>query len=47
MSTSRRTFTASFDGECEMCDGDIQCGDDIAYLDDEVVCEECWLEGTE
>lgn len=44
--TSRQTFVAAYNGHCNDCGNDIEEGDDIAYLDDEIVCEECWLEAT-
>ena len=42
MSTSRKTFTASFDGFCNECDNDIEAGEEVAYVDDLIVCEACW-----
>lgn len=36
-----RTFTARFDSECAHCGGDIEEGDEIAYVDDEIACEDC------
>lgn len=44
MSTSRNTFVAVYDGSCTECGDDIFGGDEIAYLDDEVVCADCWRE---
>lgn len=39
-----RTFTARFDSECQHCGSDISEGDDIAYIDDAVACEDCVAE---
>lgn len=36
-----RTFTARFDSECQHCGASITEGDEIAYLDDEIACEDC------
>ncbi|AVH58412.1 MULTISPECIES: hypothetical protein [Streptomyces] len=36
-----RRFPAAFDGECKHCDGPIDEGDEIAYVDDEIACETC------
>ena len=47
MSTSRNTFVAAYDGRCTDCGDDIFSGDEIAYLDDEVVCADCWHEATD
>lgn len=46
MTTSRQTFVAVYDGHCAECDDDIFSGDEIAYLDDQVVCEGCWIDAT-
>lgn len=35
-------FPASYEGVCNNCGWDIEPGDDIGYVDDEVVCKECW-----
>lgn len=36
-------FVARFPKEsgCSACDGDIEQGDSIGYLDDEIACEDC------
>lgn len=47
MSTSRDTFTAKYDGWCMECGADIEPGDEIAYLDDALVCEDCWIVGVQ
>lgn len=47
MSTSRKTFTAVYDGSCNECGDDIFEGDEIAYLDDDVVCADCWRESVD
>jgi hypothetical protein len=36
-----RTFTACYDSECNGCFCDIYEGDEIGWLDGEVVCESC------
>lgn len=36
------TFLANWDGECTCCGDSFEQGDNIAYLDDELVCEYCW-----
>ena len=41
---SQRSFIARFDSDCTECGGPILEGDRAAYVDDEVVCEECALE---
>lgn len=42
MGNSRRTFAAKYHGICERCLGDIDPGDEVGYLDDDLCCEECW-----
>ena len=37
-----RLFLARYDGECTNCFAEIYEGDDIAFVDDQIVCEECW-----
>lgn len=37
-------FTARFDSECNQCCGEIFEGDDAGYVDDAVVCGECYDE---
>ena len=39
-----RTFSARFDSECNGCYGAIFEGDEVGYLDGEVVCETCLTE---
>ncbi|WP_435279123.1 hypothetical protein [Streptomyces sp. 1222.5] len=39
-----RTFTAQFDSDCWHCGGPICEGDDIAYVDNEIACEDCVAE---
>lgn len=42
---SYTTYTASYDTECPSCFGDIWQGmDEYGWVDDEAVCESCWLE---
>ncbi|MGW0134859.1 hypothetical protein [Streptomyces sp. NPDC003299] len=36
-----RRFTAAFDGACAECHGDFYEGDEVAYVDDELCCEDC------
>lgn len=42
MSTSRKTFTAQFDGYCHLCGEEVLAGDEAAYVDDDFACEDCW-----
>lgn len=35
------TFAARFDSECQHCGGSIEEGDEIAYIDGEIGCEQC------
>lgn len=44
MSSSRSTFDASFPGVCDLCGDPFDEGEEIAYLDDEIVCKDCWEE---
>lgn len=37
-----RTFTAKYDGSCSNCGVDIEPGDDVGYVDDEINCENCF-----
>lgn len=41
---SRNTFTARFDGECQICLDEVFEGDEAGYVHDEFACEECWYE---
>jgi len=43
--TSRRPFIARFDSEAA-CGHDVYEGDEIAYVDDEIYCKDCWAEAT-
>jgi DNA-directed RNA polymerase subunit RPC12/RpoP len=36
-----RTFTAKYAGTCSNCGADIEAGDEIGYVDDEINCESC------
>lgn len=36
-----RTFSARFDSTCDHCGGVIDEGDEIAYIDDKIACENC------
>lgn len=36
-----RVFTAAFPGTCEECGCEIEPGDDVQYVDDELVHEDC------
>lgn len=44
-----RPFRANYDSDCESmiagreCDGRIEEGEDIAYVDDEIACSKCVL----
>ena len=40
-----RTFSARFDSECNGCYGAIWEGDEVGWLNGEVVCETCLIEG--
>lgn len=40
--TSRSTFTARYSGKCDIGGERIEEGDQAAYVDDELACEECW-----
>lgn len=35
-------FDAAFDSDCAECGADIEAGDHVGYVDDEVVCESCY-----
>lgn len=39
-----RTFEARYDGECKHCLTDIQEGDEIGYVNDEIACESCFYD---
>ncbi|WP_285438068.1 hypothetical protein [Streptomyces sp. ISL-98] len=39
-----RKFNARFDSECQHCGGDIEEGDEIAYVEDQIACESCVAE---
>lgn len=41
------TFSARFDSECNGCYSAIFEGDEVGWLDGEVVCETCVTEGGE
>lgn len=36
-----RTFEAKYDGPCGLCDGRIKEGEDVVYVDDELVHALC------
>jgi len=36
-----KVFTAAFPGTCEECGEPIEIGDDVQYVDDELVHEDC------
>lgn len=38
------TFTARFDSDCQHCGAPIAEGDEIAYIDNEIACEDCVAE---
>lgn len=42
MSTSRKTFTAQFDGHCMLCGEEVLAGEEAAYVDDDFSCDPCW-----
>ena len=35
------TFAARFDSEAEYCGHLIEAGDEVAYIDDQIACEQC------
>ena len=37
-----KTFEARYDGECKWCSAEIQEGDQIGYVDNEIACLECF-----
>lgn len=37
------SFTARYDGKCTECDEPIAVGDEAAFVDGEIVCEDCGL----
>ena len=36
-----KVFTATFPGRCSECGEQIEVGDDVQYVDDELVHEDC------
>jgi hypothetical protein len=36
-----KVFTAAFPGRCNECGDEIEIGDDVQYVDDELVHEDC------
>lgn len=41
---SANTYPAFGDTECESCGVDIWEGEDIGFVNNEKVCEDCWYE---
>jgi hypothetical protein len=37
------TFTASYNGVCQVCLLDIDAGDEVGYIDGDLLCENCYV----
>lgn len=37
-------FTARFPARCGGCDGQVEVGDTVGYVDDEVCCHDCVID---
>lgn len=44
MARGIRTFMARFDSEAEYCGHLITAGDEIAYIEDQIACEQCVIQ---
>lgn len=44
MARGIHTFTARFESEAQYCGHLIEPGDEVAYIDDEIACEQCVMQ---